>query len=672
MFNYLNRYKNWIVSFFIFTASFFVSFVLSYELSIRMAYRSKAECVSWYQPLSRILLMYAAIIIISFILILISRVFGFYKNRAIEVFLAERLKFEEQEKSKILKKIESYNAIIDSAPAGILITHNEELVRYNSKMKEFFGSHPFSILKGKAVDYFENPNDVAKVFEKGITMLKKRQVRPFQVTITNHNGVRGLYQITPYVLDKDEKTYLWLFQDLSAEAWNIELEKYYQTVFRVLSLLHSFNDTDSETDLLQDVLSEMIGIYGLKTGYYLSYKNKKLHLTFAVGDDLGFPNVPKEIDLEDEDSQSIAVVRAFITRRSVGYNDISGISYYKEAFNRPSKKTVLSTYAFPLIIDGKSEGVISLYGDKINFFSDSLVFRLQQLFSEICENFSMIRMRRHSQSAIHQYEEKLRFQIRELEKSQILLKKQAIGLEDAKRLAEQANRSKSEFIASMSHELRTPLNAILGFSEAMKTELFGPLSPQYREYVNYMYSSGQYLLSLINDILDLSALEGGRLRLKNTEIHLNSFIDTILKTARYYPGGMEKKFTCQIKPEDLVLMLDERSFKQILLNILSNSIKFTEENGHIDIVARVLKTGDLELKMTDDGIGIPKDKQKELFHPFTQIENVMTRKHKGSGLGLSLVKKLVEMQEGKVSLTSQEGKGTTIKIIFPKERVIAP
>ena len=243
-------------------------------------------------------------------------------------------------------------------------------------------------------------------------------------------------------------------------------------------------------------------------------------------------------------------------------------------------------------------------------------------------------------------------------------------MQEARAAAENANRSKSEFIANMSHELRTPLNAILGFSEVMTTETFGPLPDQYREYMQYIYSSGQYLLSLINDILDLSSLEGGHPKLKDSDIALMPFISDVLDIVRYYPEGQNRQFSYQVQPNVLGLRVDERSLKQILLNVFSNAIKFTESNGKIEIDAHLLRTGELQISVRDDGIGIPSDKIKQLFQPFSQVENVMTRRHQGSGLGLVLVKRLVELQQGKVGLESTVGKGTTIIITFPADRVL--
>ncbi|MBQ7413439.1 MAG: PAS domain-containing protein [Alphaproteobacteria bacterium] len=672
---YSRRYKNWLIMLFIFSISFFLSEYLVYQWtdwSLQMSSTDQIFTSVLYDSVIQALLLYISIVISSLFFIVLFKIFGFFKRREIEILLEQTTKELRHENRELYHKLSSYYSIMNQAPAGIFVTRNNRIQLCNKAMSPFWSEKPTDALGKNVFSLFAKPVEIEKIFDKCLAMLDKKSSWSVQTQITRRDGEKMLYQVSAFPMDKNniKQGVIWLFQDFSAEAWNIELEKYYQTVFRALTLLHNFSDNDNEYDLLKQILNEIIGIYGLKTAFFLTYHDRHLKVNFIVGDDQDFPDIKRDIDLDDKKLQNIAVVQAFMTQRAIGFSDIRNISYYKESFRRRNKKTVLSTYAFPIIIEGKVEGIISLYGHKVGFFSDSLIFRLHQLLSEISENIGLIRLRRRSQLAIHQYEERLRLQIHQLEENRQTMQEQAIILKEARETAENDNKAKSDFIANMSHELRTPLNAILGFSEAMVSETFGPLPPQYREYVQYVYSSGRYLLSLINDILDLSGLEGNHVKLKDADIELIPFVNTILEVVKHYPGGMKRNMTYHIKPKNIGIRLDERSLKQIFLNVLSNAIKFTDDGGKIDIDIRLTRQKELQMTISDNGIGIPKDKIGLLFQPFSQVENVMTRKHKGTGLGLVLVKRLTELQQGTIRMESEEEKGTKIIITFPAERVI--
>ncbi|MDY6407147.1 MAG: ATP-binding protein [Pseudomonadota bacterium] len=670
---YLKKYKNLFVAVLIYTLSFCVSEFVAYETAMRLLGRDNPKAYLICESYSHALFLYATILIFALLLVCLFRLLGFFRKRDIEILLEKTTHELRHENEALLMEISGYYSVMNQAPAGMLITRDGIVQSCNAAMAPLLSVKPQKSIGQRITSLFSAPEQISAIIDKSHQALEKRKNCSLQVLLTKQDGEKSLYQITTFSLKEKHplEGIVWLFQDFSAEAWNIELEKYYQTVFRALTLLHNFKDNDDEYELFHQILNEIIGIYGLKTAFFLTYHDRHLKMDFVVGDDQDFPDVKHDIDLEDKKLQNIAVVQAFIKQKPIGFQDIHNIPYYRESFRRNGKRTVLSTYAFPIIIEGKVEGVISLYGHKVGFFSDNLIFRLQQLISEICENIGIIRLRRRSQQAIHQYEERLRFQIRELEESKELLQKQAITLQEARLAAENANRSKSEFIANMSHELRTPLNAILGFSEVMTTETFGPLPPQYKEYMNYIYSSGQYLLSLINDILDLSSLEGGHPKLHDSDIELAPFLASVIEVAKHYPGGDQRQISLSLRPKTLRLRLDERSFKQILLNMLSNAIKFTQDGGSIHLDIRRLASGDVRICVQDNGIGIPKDKLNMLFQPFSQVENVMTRKHKGTGLGLVLIKRLVELQQGTVSLESKVNKGTKIIITFPAKRIIS-
>ncbi|EJF81568.1 Non-motile and phage-resistance protein [Candidatus Bartonella washoeensis] len=238
------------------------------------------------------------------------------------------------------------------------------------------------------------------------------------------------------------------------------------------------------------------------------------------------------------------------------------------------------------------------------------------------------------------------------------------SLQAEKERAESANKAKSEFLANMSHELRTPLNAILGFSDIMLQSTFGPLGSQrYEEYMHDIYNSGTHLLTLINDILDMSKIEAGRFTLDCKNTNLEPIISEAVRTLT--PQAQEKNIsvTTNIAPE-LHAEVDCRAMRQIFLNLISNAVKFTPSGGSIDVYAFQKKTN-LVFRIKDTGVGIPQSAIKKLGQPFEQVENQFTKTHTGSGLGLAISRSLLELHKGKLEITSKEMKGTTVTITMP-------
>jgi two-component system, cell cycle sensor histidine kinase PleC len=230
--------------------------------------------------------------------------------------------------------------------------------------------------------------------------------------------------------------------------------------------------------------------------------------------------------------------------------------------------------------------------------------------------------------------------------------------------AEAANRSKSEFLANMSHELRTPLNAIIGFSEIMTEGMFGPLgSPKYAEYVSDIRRSGQFLLDVINDILDMSKIEAGRTDLELEVIDVRAVVDDAVRlvTPRANQSRVHLSIDCN---DGLNVKADKRALKQVLLNLLSNAVKFTPEGGDVKVKAAATN-GHLSIQIIDTGIGIPKSDIEKLGRPFEQVENQFTKSKGGSGLGLAISKSLVELHGGQLTIASVLNKGTTVTVALP-------
>jgi PAS domain S-box-containing protein len=240
----------------------------------------------------------------------------------------------------------------------------------------------------------------------------------------------------------------------------------------------------------------------------------------------------------------------------------------------------------------------------------------------------------------------------------------------AKEAAEMANRSKGEFLATMSHELRTPLNAIIGFSELILQQVFGPIGhDNYRDYIQSIHESGNHLLTIINDILDVSKAEAGMIDLYEEEVDLREVIAAGLRLIgpRARDGMIELK-TDYAEPLSLV-NADARRLKQILINLLSNAVKFTPAGGSITVEAWARRGHGAGFRVIDTGIGIAKDDHARMLEPFTQAESGLSRKHEGTGLGLPLCRSLIEVHGGTLSLESELGGGTTITVTLPDWRI---
>jgi two-component system cell cycle sensor histidine kinase PleC len=236
--------------------------------------------------------------------------------------------------------------------------------------------------------------------------------------------------------------------------------------------------------------------------------------------------------------------------------------------------------------------------------------------------------------------------------------------------ANKASRSKSEFLANMSHELRTPLNAIIGFSDMMDKKIFGPVgNARYAEYVQHISTSGSHLLAIINDILDLAKAEANKLTMEEREVELVALARESAKMCEPRAADRNVKISVDSSSADITMRVDKKLMLQLMLNLVSNAVKFSHENGHVAI--KICETGDgsVAVIVRDWGIGIAEGDLGRVTRPFEQVETSYARQHGGTGLGLPLAVKLAELHGGALSIESEAGAGTTVTITLPRARL---
>ncbi len=249
------------------------------------------------------------------------------------------------------------------------------------------------------------------------------------------------------------------------------------------------------------------------------------------------------------------------------------------------------------------------------------------------------------------------------------MRKTNVELVRAKRRAEEANQAKSAFLANMSHELRTPLNAILGFSEIIRDKLLGQDADRYATYAADIHRSGSHLLSIVNDILDVTRIEAGKLELREERVRLSAILHRCLATVEQQAAAGGVHLASPEQDQGVSIYGDKHKLKQIVINLLSNAIKFTSPGGRIDISAAAGRDGGLSLAIRDTGIGMTGEEIRQALELFRQVDNGLARRFEGAGLGLPLAVSLTELHGGTLDIESTPGTGTTVTVHFPAERI---
>ncbi|HBR21165.1 MAG TPA: hypothetical protein DD713_01130 [Nitrospiraceae bacterium] len=352
------------------------------------------------------------------------------------------------------------------------------------------------------------------------------------------------------------------------------------------------------------------------------------------------------------DPQAVCATGAAIkTKKAYAVNDIETASLCALCKKEDMKRGYRSSLAVPMLsAEGKLIGVVNFYSGEPMFFTGERI-KLFQVFTN------------QAASAI-----KNKWLFEGLEEK---VMKRTKELEETKLQAEDANRVKSEFLANMSHELRTPLNSVIGFSEVLTEGLAGDITDVQKEYIQDIWRSGKHLLRLINDILDLSKIEAGRMELELSEFEIKELIQGSMLMFKEKAIKHRIKFISDISDDIGFVNADAVKIKQVLLNLLGNAFKFTDDGGSVRIAARRVRSEELgdfdeiEISIEDTGIGISQEDQKKLFQPFQQLESTLTKKYEGTGLGLSISKKIVELHGGRIWVESEKGKGSRFIFAIP-------
>ncbi len=559
--------------------------------------------------------------------------------------ISVRMKAEQE-----MKKLSN---AIEQSMESVVITNCEGIIEYvNPAFERVTGYSSFEVM-GKKPGILKS-GEHSKSFYKELWR-KIRDGNIWQGEFTNKKkGGELFYEettITPVKDDSGQTTHFVALKndittrklaekEIEEKNRELRLRADYESAFaKVISIFSSTFDRKESLDKMFAMLAEEMPFPCSAFYLYDEWESKLLCLSSC--------GVPKTFKREFELGEGL-VGQAFLDAKPITLSGIEEIPFVIETGVFPLKPA--SVLAQPVLYQERMIGVLILAATvALKELDQKFIQRLSAHLGIALQN-------------LKQYND-----LRELS-GQLKSKGEEIALKNTQ--LEKSNRLKSEFLANMSHELRTPLNAIIGFSEILKDGVLGELSAQQTDYCLDIFTSGQHLLSLINDILDLSKIEAGKMVLEAEEINAGELLKGSLSVVK------EKALTHGIKLDSNIaegvgsIYADPKKFKQVVYNLLSNAVKFTPDGGKVALRAcRRKEEGRpwdvLEVSVSDTGIGISEEGMKKLFRPFEQLDSSLAKKYEGTGLGLALTKRLVELHGGTVHVSSGLGKGSVFTVLFP-------
>jgi PAS domain S-box-containing protein len=589
---------------------------------------------------------------------------------------------------KIENNFGIFNQIVQNMPLGIFVVDSDRnLVYANPAMSTLLDCN-YDELSEILISVREAQQELVEVIFDHVFRLQSEFVVPeFGLTLPSGKLLYLHATFNPISFqqgDQSVSAMIAVALDITAKKNAADLAVQHAREFE---LLHSAGQRLSETldlDVIFQIFFELVSSIMSHDGLFVSsYDDEEEMITckYAIieGNEIDVTQLPA-IPLEPEGMGTQSVVirtgkpmlihdmdARLMKTQSVHYVDENDKVFDLEDVPEEAPRTQ-SALLVPLILDGKCVGAIQVMSFQKNAFSESDLRIMQALAAQIAVASNNALLYEQAQEELT---ERTKLQI-ELEEERNLLSRRVeertAELIAANQELQQALQIKDEFLANMSHELRTPLNAILGMRESLSDGIYGPLDQRQERPLGLIQQSGEHLLDLINDVLDLTKVQAGHIESKPVPILLEAISKECLKLVDEL--AVRKNIHVHFNPGEgrWQVRADERQLKQVLLNLLSNAIKFTDENGSVGIdICAGQKLDQVNLTVWDTGIGIKQADMGKLFQPFVQLDSGLSRKYEGTGLGLALSAKLVELHGGKISVESEgmSGKGSRFKVTLP-------